>query len=497
MDSQRVHPAPRGLRAFLGVSMAAVLLGGALWHGVAAQSPASTPASVHAAPPVVARDIAAGRTSYADLVKAVAPSVVTIRVEGRAEASQTSLEGDEFFRRFFGERPGGRGPSRQPKAHGLGSGVVVSTEGYILTNHHVVNGADDIKVDLQDGRTVKATLVGSDQPSDLALLKIATTGLRAIPLGNSDAVEVGDVVLAIGNPLGIGQTVTMGIVSAKSRSTGLGEGGYEDFLQTDAPINRGNSGGALISMKGELIGINSQIMSPSGGNIGIGFAIPSNMAGHVMTSLRTDGHVRRAQLGVSVQPITSDLAASLNLKSVSGALVSSVAADSPAAHAGLKRGDVILSFNGQPVSDYNALRNRVADAKPGSRATLTVTRDGKQQELQVTLGEAENKTARRDDSTTEGDQASLGVAVAPLNAEIAQQLGLPRTARGLVVQDVQPDSRAASAGIQEGDVIQEVNQQPVQTVDALRSAVKQGGNRPLLLLVNREGRDLFLTAGAS
>ena len=499
MDSQHVHLPARGLRPFLGLSMAALLIGGTLWHGVAAQSPASTPASTHASPPVVARDIATGRTSYADLVKAVAPSVVTIRVEGRAEASQTSFDQEDLFRRFFGERPGarGQGQSRQPKSHGLGSGVVVSTDGYILTNHHVVNGADDIKVDLQDGRTVKATLVGSDQPSDLALIKIPATGLRPVPLGNSDAVEVGDVVLAIGNPLGIGQTVTMGIVSAKSRATGLGEGGYEDFLQTDAPINRGNSGGALISMKGELIGINSQIMSPSGGNIGIGFAIPSNLAGHVMSALRTDGHVRRAQLGVSVQDVTSDLAASLNLKNVSGAIVSGVTNDSPASRAGLKRGDVIVSFNGQPVANGNTLKNRVADAGPGSSATVTITRDGKQQDVRVTLGEAVNKTAQRDDSAAEGGQASLGVAVAPLNAETAQQLGLPRTARGLVVEDVQPDSRAASAGIQEGDVIQEINQQPVQTVEALRSAVKQGGNRPLLLLVNREGRDLFLTASVS
>jgi Do/DeqQ family serine protease len=502
LDRQRDRLTVRGLRQpVLGVSVAAVLFGGVLWHGVAAQSPASTPAAVHAAAPIAARDIPAGRTSYADLVKAVAPSVVTIRVEGRAQASQTSFDQfdqDDFFRRFFGDRPNLRGQSRpQPKTRGLGSGVVVSDDGYILTNHHVVNGADDIKVDLQDGRTVKATLVGSDQPSDLALLKVSATGLRAMPLGDSDAVEVGDVVLAIGNPLGIGQTVTMGIVSAKSRATGLGEGGYEDFLQTDAPINRGNSGGALVSMKGELIGINSQIMSPSGGNIGIGFAIPSNMASHVMKALRTDGKVRRAQLGVSVQDVTSDLAASLNLPNVSGAIVSSVANDSPAARAGLKRGDVIVAFNGQPVANSNALKNRVADGGVGSRATVRITRDGKQQDLQVTLGEAPNQTAQRDDSAAEGSQASLGVAVAPLTAEMAQQMGLPRTARGLVVQNVQPDSRAASAGLREGDVIQEVNQQPVETVDALRSAVKQGGNKPLLLLVSRDGHDLFLTASAS
>jgi Do/DeqQ family serine protease len=347
---------------------------------------------------------------------------------------------------------------------------------------------------------VKATLVGSDQPSDLALLKVSASGLRAVPLGNSDAVEVGDVVLAIGNPLGIGQTVTMGIVSAKSRATGLGEGGYEDFLQTDAPINRGNSGGALISMKGELIGINSQIMSPSGGNIGIGFAIPSNMAGHVMSALRTDGHVRRAQLGVSVQDVTSDLAASLNLKNVSGAIVSGVTTDSPASRAGLKRGDVIVSFNGQPVSEYNALRNRVAEAKPGSSAAVGIMRDGREKTLTVKLDEASaNRTARgsSNDTPEPADQTALGVAVAPLTPETAARAGIRGNLKGLLVQNVDADSRAADAGIRPGDVIVEANRKAVTSVDELRAAVRGTPDRPLLLLVNREGHDLFLTVRAS
>ena len=223
-----------------------------------------------------------------------------------------------MLRRFFGERFGqGRGQApRAPKQRGLGSGVVVTPDGYILTNNHVIESADDIRIEFNDGRSFKAKLIGADKPSDLALLKIEQTGLATLPLGNSDDVQVGDVVLAVGNPLGIGQTVTMGIVSAKGRSTSSGDGSYEDFLQTDAPINHGNSGGALVSTRGELVGINSQIVSPGDGNIGIGFAIPANMARHVMDSLKTDGRVRRSQLGVTVQPVTSEMAESLGLKEV-------------------------------------------------------------------------------------------------------------------------------------------------------------------------------------
>ncbi len=230
---------------------------------------------------------------------------------------------DDLFRRFFGD-PRGEDP-RTPRSfrqRGLGSGVIVSTDGFILTNHHVVNGADQVRVEMTDGRSFDAKVVGSDAPSDLALIKVNAAGLHALLFGNSDAVQVGDVVLAVGNPLGIGQTVTMGIVGAKGRSTGVGDGSYEDFLQTDAPINQGNSGGALVNLKGELVGINAQIVSPSGGNIGIGFAIPAKMANHVMNLLRTEGRVRRAQLGVTVQPVTPEMAASLQLKDVSGAIVS-------------------------------------------------------------------------------------------------------------------------------------------------------------------------------
>jgi serine protease Do len=496
MNISQIHLGPRTIRGGLGVIAVALLVAGGTWRGVVAsdtQSHSAAPVAV--TPPTTA---VTPRTSYADVVKAVAPAVVTIRVEGRAQASPTSFSDDDLLRRFFGDQFEGPRQPRSFRQRGLGSGVIVSSDGYILTNHHVVGGADDIRVDLIDGRSLKARLIGSDTPSDLAVVKVDASNLHALQLGNSDAVQVGDVVLAVGDPLGIGQTVTMGIISAKGRSTGVGDGSYEDFLQTDASINQGNSGGALVNVAGELIGINSQIVSPSGGNIGIGFAIPANMAGHVMTLLRTEGRVRRGQLGVTVQPVTSELAASLSLKDVGGAIVSSVTPGGPADHAGVKRGDVILSLNGQPLKDSNALRNRVAEAGPGSRAMLLITRNGTQREIAVTLGEGASTAARVDENGGEADrQTSLGISVAPLTRDLAQELGVTRVTHGLLVQEVEPSGRAAGAGIQPGDVIEEVNQQPVQTVGELRNAIRMGSARPLLLLVNRNGREVFLTASTS
>jgi Do/DeqQ family serine protease len=325
--------------------------------------------------------------SYADVVSRVAPAVVTIHSQQRVrQPQQFPFMNDPFFRQFFGDR-GGQQPQPEQQREALGSGVVVTPDGYILTNHHVIDGADQIKIDLNDGRTMDAKVVGSDAPSDLAVLKVNANNLPVLALGDSDKTRVGDVVLAIGNPLGIGQTVTMGIISAKGRQTGLSNGSFEDFLQTDAPINQGNSGGALVSTASELVGINSQILSPSGGSIGIGFAIPSNMARTVMDQLIKDGKVRRGQLGVSVRKITSDDATKLGIAEGKGLVVMLVQPSSGADHAGIAKGDVIMALNGVDENDPNTFRNRVASTPPGTEVTLTVMRDGREQKVRATLGE--------------------------------------------------------------------------------------------------------------
>jgi Do/DeqQ family serine protease len=472
-----------------------VLLTGAAWHGLSANAPVAEVPQV-SQPALASPVVAGGRASYADVVKVVAPAVVTIQVEGRAAPAPTAFQAEPFFRRFFDDRFG-EGPQPPPtfRRRGLGSGVVASADGYVLTNHHVVDGATTIRAEFTDGRVLDARLVGSDPPSDLALLKVEASGLPAIAFGDSDAVQVGDVVLAVGNPLGVGQTVTMGIVSAKGRATSVGDGSYEDFLQTDAPINQGNSGGALVNLRGELVGINSQILSPSQGNIGIGFAIPANMARHVMTELRDNGRVRRAQLGVAVQPVTADMAESLGLANAGGAIVSNVSPGSAAERAGVQRGDVIRSLNGQAVTDTNALRNRVAALTPGSTATLVIARDGSERSVAVTLDEAAVSRQARGARGQPGDTGTaLGVAVTPVTPEMASRAGLPRDLRGLLVQNVDPEGRAAGAGIQPGDVIVEVNRTPVATVEQLRAALASAANRPILLLVNRDGEHSYVTA---
>jgi Do/DeqQ family serine protease len=346
---------------------------------------------------------------------------------------------------------------------------------------------------LSDGRTLKAKVVGKDAPSDLAVLKVdGVSNLKTLPLGDSDNVRVGDVVLALGNPLGIGQTVTMGIVSAKGRSTrGAGDGSFEDFIQTDAPINQGNSGGALVSTRGELVGINSQIMTPTGGNIGIGFAIPANMARNVMTQLIDEGTVRRGMIGVTIQPVTSDIARSLGLSQVRGALVNTVTPGGPADRSGVKRGDVITAINGQAVKDGNELRNDVSQMRPGSDVELTIIRGGSEQKVRVKLAELEARTARdRGEDAPAGADSGYGLTVGPLTADAARRLGV-ETRKGVVVADVQA-GRAADAGIQQGDVISEVDGKAVDTPDALRSALQQG-DKPALLLVHRGNQSMYLT----
>ncbi len=329
-----------------------------------------------------------GVVSYADVVSRVAPAVITIHSQLRVRAPQQfPFMDDPFFRQFFGDRGQMQQPPVEQKRNALGSGVIVSADGYILTNHHVIDGAEQIKVDLNDSRTLNARVVGSDAPSDVAVLKVDASNLPVLSLGDSDRVRVGDVVLALGNPLGIGQTVTMGIISAKGRQTGLSSGSFEDFLQTDAPINQGNSGGALVNTNSELVGINSQILSPTGGSIGIGFAIPSNMARVVMETLIKNGKVRRGQLGIIVGKVNSELAEKLNVKEGKGVYVAQVQPGSAADRAGLKKDDVIIGFNGAEVSDPNIFRNQVASTPPGTNVTLTVLRGGREQEVRATLGE--------------------------------------------------------------------------------------------------------------
>ncbi|HEY6217340.1 MAG TPA: Do family serine endopeptidase [Pyrinomonadaceae bacterium] len=325
--------------------------------------------------------------SYADVVTKVAPAVVTIHSSMRVrQPQQFPFMDDPFFRRFFGERTQQAPPVEQTR-QALGSGVIVSKDGYIVTNHHVIDGAEQISVDLNDGRSMEAKVIGSDPPSDLAVLKVNANNLPTLTLGDSDRARIGDVVLAIGNPLGVGQTVTMGIISAKGRQTGLSNGSFEDFLQTDAPINQGNSGGALVSTNSELIGINSQILSPSGGSIGLGFAIPSNMARTVMEQLINNGKVRRGQLGIIVLKIPSEEASKLGVTQGPGVVVYQVQPGSAADRAGLKQGDVITALNGTTITDPNTFRNMIAGNAPGTEVTLTMKRDGSERQVRATLGE--------------------------------------------------------------------------------------------------------------
>ena len=336
-------------------------------------------------------------TSYADIVSKVAPAVITIHSEMRVrQPQQFPFMDDPFFRQFFGQR-GLQQPPAEQRREALGSGVIVTQDGYILTNHHVIDGADQIKVDLNNNTTIEAKVIGSDPPSDLAVLKVNANNLPVLTLGDSDRTRIGDVVLALGNPLGVGQTVTMGIISAKGRQTGLSNGAFEDFLQTDAPINQGNSGGALVNTNNELIGINSQILSPSGGSIGLGFAIPSNMARTVMEQLINNGRVKRGQLGITVLKIPSEEASKMGIKEGPGVVVFAVQPGSAAEQAGLRQGDVISAFNGTAVSDPNSFRNLIAGTQPGTEITLTVKRDGAERQVRAALGEFTPQPQRREE----------------------------------------------------------------------------------------------------
>jgi serine protease Do len=459
------------------------------------RAPSTTEAAnLPTAPPAIASN---PPQTYAPVVQRVAPAVVTIRSARRVRAAQQyPFQKDPFFRWFFGGSTGpANGQQQQRVEEALGSGVIVESDGHILTNQHVIDGAQEIHVSLTDGRSFTGKVIGEDKLSDLAVIKIDASNLPVLYLADSDKVQVGDVCLAVGNPLAVGETVTSGIISAKGRYTGLSNGSFEDFLQTDAPINQGNSGGALVNTNGELVGINSQILSTTGGFIGIGFAIPSNMAKNVMTQLIKTGKVERGQLGVVAQQLTPELEQTFGLKNVQGVVISQVEPGSAADKAGLKTGDVITQLNGKPVEDPNSFRNAIAGTAPGTQVTLTYLRDGHQQQATATLQEL--KPQEQNPAQQPGQQQSspgaLGLQVEPVTPSLAQQLQLPANTQGLAVVGVNPNGPAAESGIQTGDVIVEVNRQPVKSAADLRSALAKSNGRPALLLINHGGQTLFVT----
>jgi serine protease Do len=447
----------------------------------------------------LSRDIKAG-TSFAPVIKKVAPCVVNISSTMKVQERANPLAEDPLFRRFFGEEFGDQGQPRTRKAQSLGSGVIVSADGYILTASHVVEGADKVKVALAGEREFEAKVIGTDPPTDVAVLKIdAKNNLPVIPLADSDKLEVGDVVLAFGNPFAVGQTVTMGIVSGVGRS-GLGITGYENFIQTDAAINRGNSGGALVDAEGRLVGINTAILSPTGGNMGIGFAVPANLARYVMDRLVTEGKVTRGYLGVNIQPLTRDLAKLFHLPDESsGVMVSGVTPESAAEKAGVKDGDVILEFNGKKVSEPSALQLMVAQMQPGSKVTMHILRsaeNGKPNEKTVTATLAElpkeylmtenGESPRSREHSQSGTDALDGVEVTDVDARVRRQIDIPQKVQGALVSNVSQDSNAAEAGLRPGDVIIEIDHQPVHSSDeAVQLAEKAKGDQILLRVWSR------------
>ncbi len=430
--------------------------------------------------------------AWVEIAKTVKPAVVNITVKVAPERAGRGPRGmPEEFREFF--RRFGPPQERQHPMQGRGSGFVINPQGYILTNNHVVDEAAEVQVTLSDGREFTAKVVGKDPKTDIALVKIdGVTDLPAAPLGESSTLQVGEPVMAIGNPFGLEQTVTTGIVSAVGRV--IGGGPYDDFIQTDASINPGNSGGPLVNAKGEVIGINSAIFSRTGGSIGIGFAVPINMAKFVAPQLAERGQVTRGWLGVTIQPLTPDLAKSFGISQMDGALVSSVREDTPAARAGVKAGDVIVEFDGQRITRTTDLTRAVAATPVGKSATMKVIREGRPVTLSPTVARLDDREdVAESESGGTHKRERLGLTVEPLTPELAQELGVSQK-RGLVVREVQDGSPADEAGIRPGDVIVEVDRQPVRTVSELRRAFeKRTAGKPLLFLVHREGAPIYLT----
>ena len=433
--------------------------------------------------------------SFAPIVQKVAPSVVEVDVSSKG-GQQTGDEESDLFQRFFGQQrrrqPGGDG-SFAPRQQGLGSGVIVSNDGYILTNRHVVGDAKDakeIRVVLADGRKFTAKLIGSDEKTDVAVIKIKADTLPAMTFADSNELAVGDVVLAIGDPFGIGQTVTQGIVSGKNRQTGNATD--EDFIQTDAAINPGNSGGALVDVEGRLVGINTAILSRSGGNQGIGFAIPSNLCHWVMSSLVKSGHVERGYLGVAIQSLDSRLADQFGLDKITGALVFEVTAGGPAEKAGIRSGDVIRAYNGQNVRDSAQFKLQVAETAPGTKVAVQLIRDRETKNLDVTINSQPGQQVAKSDqpnaNASKSHDALRGVEVVELDANARRQLSAPETVHGALISEVRQDSAAYEAGLRQGDVIMEINHKPVKNAqDAVDLTSQPTSNQTLVKVWTRNG----------
>lgn len=483
------------------LASSALLLGGLIAGLHAAQADAQAPLSLKLDQTPIQHGLLEP-SSYASIVKRVSPSVVKITVETKAHLVEgnSNFPGldDPFFRHFFG----GRAPQmRTPAQTGLGSGVIISKDGFIVTNNHVVEGADRITVTLDDGSDHQAKIVGRDPQTDIAVIRIEGKDLPAVEMADSETLEVGDRVLAIGNPFGIGETVTSGIVSAKGRRVGIlsDVNGYENFIQTDAAINPGNSGGALVDIKGRLVGINTAILSRSGGFQGVGLAVPSDVVSNIASNLAQNGKVVRGYLGISIQDITPALAESFNLKERKGALIAEVTPGSPAEKAGLQDGDIITELNGDAIKDSNSLSFKVGSIAPKSEIRLEVLRDGKSKEITATTGERKGaKDSENGQAIGSNDTGVLnGVAVADLTPTSRRQMRIPSRVQGALITDVAPDSAAARSGINPGDVILEINRQEVESADeAVRLTEKSDDHKTLLKLWSR-GATIYVVVDES
>lgn len=497
MDFNSIWKAPKATALTVVMALG---LGGLAVEGAEHLGIINPPASLHLAP----ADEPASHNTFAPVVRRVLPAVVNI---SSSKMVKTSFEGgqqgadpfsDPLFRQFFGDNGGGRQfrvpRQQQQKEEGLGSGVIVSPEGYILTNNHVVDGATDVRVTLADRREFKARVVGTDPKTDVAVVKIDANNLTPIVIGDSSKIQTGDYVLAVGDPFGVGKTVTMGIVSATGRAN-LGIEDYENFIQTDASINPGNSGGALVNDRGELVGINTAILAHgSEGNQGIGFAIPVNEARDVMDQIIAHGKVTRAYLGVMAQEVTPEIARAFHESEVTGALIGDVTPNSPASEAGLQKGDIIVGLNGKPVDSAAQLRMNVSLMQPGSNVNVKVLREGVAKDFNVKLQELPTETAKAERPNNPQENAMDGVSVQSLDASTARQLGLPPNASGVVVTGVDPNSDAADSGLQKGDVIQEVNHHAIANMRDFQSALRNSPNNQPLLLVNRQGNTMYIVA---